>query len=62
MRTVAAASRSRFVNAVDAGLTLLTGVLANVRISVSFAIWIHHGYVLPEERCLRNRFGAAYDE
>jgi protein-S-isoprenylcysteine O-methyltransferase Ste14 len=47
--------------ALSAGLTLLTGVLANVWISVAFAIWLHHSYVLPEERFLRDRFGAAYD-
>ena len=44
------------------GLTLVTGVLANIWISVAFAIWLHHAYVLPEERFLRDRFGAAYDE
>jgi protein-S-isoprenylcysteine O-methyltransferase Ste14 len=48
--------------ALSAGLTLLTGVLANLWISVAFAIWLHHAYVLPEERFLRDRFGAAYDD
>ena len=48
--------------ALSAGVTLLTGVLANLWISVAFAIWLHHAYVLPEERFLRDRFGAAYDE
>jgi protein-S-isoprenylcysteine O-methyltransferase Ste14 len=44
------------------GLTLLTGVLANLWVSVAFTIWLQHAYVLPEERFLRDRFGAAYDE
>ena len=48
--------------ALSVGLTLLTGVLPNLWISVAFAIWLHHAYVLPEERFLRDRFGAAYDE
>jgi protein-S-isoprenylcysteine O-methyltransferase Ste14 len=44
------------------GLTLLTGVLANLWVSVAFTLWLQHAYVLPEERFLRDRFGAAYDE
>ena len=48
--------------ALSLGLTVVTGVLANVWISVAFAIWLHHAYVLPEERFLRDRFGATYDE
>jgi protein-S-isoprenylcysteine O-methyltransferase Ste14 len=48
--------------ALAAGLTLLTGVLANLWISLAFAIWLHHAHALPEERFLRDRFGAAYDE
>ena len=43
------------------GLTVATGVLSNIWISVAFAIWLHFAYVLPEERYLRDRFGADYD-
>jgi protein-S-isoprenylcysteine O-methyltransferase Ste14 len=48
--------------AIAAGAAIATGVLANVWVSVAFAIWLHYAYVLPEERFLRDRFGAAYDE
>lgn len=48
--------------AIALGLDVATGVLANVWVSVAFAIWLHHAYVLPEERFLRERFGAGYVE
>ena len=48
--------------ALSLGLTVVTGVFANVWNSAALAIWLHHAYVLPEERFLRERFGAAYDE
>ena len=47
--------------ALSLGLGVSTGVLANVWVTVAFAIWLHHAYVLPEERFLRDRFGPAYD-
>lgn len=47
--------------AIAAGLTLATGVAANAWVTVAFAIWLNHAYVLPEERFLRERFGAAFD-
>jgi protein-S-isoprenylcysteine O-methyltransferase Ste14 len=47
--------------AIALGLTVATGVLANIWISVAFAIWLHYAYVLPEERFLRDQFGASYD-
>jgi len=47
--------------ALAVGATLATGVLANIWISVAFAIWLHYAYVLPEERFLRHQFGPGYD-
>ena len=44
------------------GLTIATGVIANIWIFVAFTIWLHYAYVLPEERFLCDQFGAAYDE
>jgi protein-S-isoprenylcysteine O-methyltransferase Ste14 len=48
--------------AIALGLSLATGVLANVWSAVTLAIWLHYAYVLPEERFLRDRFRTAYDE
>lgn len=48
--------------AISLGLTVATGVLANIWISVAFGIWLHYAYVLPEEKFLSDRFGLAYDE
>jgi protein-S-isoprenylcysteine O-methyltransferase Ste14 len=47
--------------AIALGLTIATGVLANMWISVAFAIWLHCAFVLPEEGFLRKLFGAGYD-
>lgn len=47
--------------ALSAGFTLVTGVLANLWISAAYFIWLHHAYVMPEERFLRRQFGAAYE-
>jgi protein-S-isoprenylcysteine O-methyltransferase Ste14 len=47
--------------AVTAGVTLLTGVLANLWIAVALWIWLHWGYVVAEERWLRDRFGTEFD-
>jgi protein-S-isoprenylcysteine O-methyltransferase Ste14 len=47
--------------ALSTGFTLVTGVLANLWISVAYFIWLHHAYVMPEERFLRRQFGAAYE-
>lgn len=46
--------------AICAGFTLLSGALANLWLSVAYFIWLHHAWVLPEERFLRDRFGAAW--
>lgn len=43
------------------GVTVATDILANIWISVAFAIWLHYAYVLPEERFLRDQFGERYD-
>lgn len=48
--------------AIALGTAIAAGVLANVWVAVAFSIWLHYAYVLPEERFLRNRFGAAYEE
>lgn len=48
--------------AISLGLTVLTGTLANLWISVALGGWLHHAYVLPEENFLRERFGSAWDE
>ena len=48
--------------ALSLGVTLVAGALANLWISVAFAIRLHHAYVVPEERFLRDRFGGVYDE
>jgi protein-S-isoprenylcysteine O-methyltransferase Ste14 len=48
--------------AIVLGLSVATGVLANIWSAVALAIWLHYAYVLPEERFLRDQFGAAYDE
>lgn len=47
--------------AVCAGATLVTGALPNLWVPVAYCIWLHHAYVLPEERFLREHFGAAWD-
>lgn len=47
--------------AIALGTTLVTGVLANLWAPATYAVWLHYAYVLPEERFLRDRFGAAYD-
>jgi protein-S-isoprenylcysteine O-methyltransferase Ste14 len=46
--------------AISAGLAVATGVLANVWITTTLAVWLHHAYVLPEEDFLRDNFGAEY--
>jgi protein-S-isoprenylcysteine O-methyltransferase Ste14 len=43
------------------GVTLLSGVLANVWSSIAFAIWLHYAYVIPEEAFLRHEVGPAFD-
>lgn len=48
--------------AISVGLTLATGVLANIWISAALAIWLHHAYVLPEEEFVHDRFGTEYQE
>lgn len=42
------------------GLTLLSGVLANLWSSIAFLIWLHYAYVLPEETFLRNQLGSTF--
>jgi len=46
----------------NAGVALLTGVLANLWSSVALVIWLHYAFVLPEEAFLRQEVGAAFDE
>lgn len=48
--------------AICAGVTLATGVFANLWISVALAVWLHHAYILREEEFMRARFGAEYEE
>jgi protein-S-isoprenylcysteine O-methyltransferase Ste14 len=48
--------------AIVLGLSVATGVLANIWSAVALGVWLHYAYVLPEERYLRDQFGAAYDE
>jgi Putative protein-S-isoprenylcysteine methyltransferase len=43
------------------GVTLITGVLANVWSSIALFIWLHYAFVLPEESFLRQELGAAFD-
>jgi protein-S-isoprenylcysteine O-methyltransferase Ste14 len=47
--------------ALSAGAALLTGVLANLWITVAYVIWLHHAFVLPEEEFLRAQFGAGFE-
>jgi len=44
------------------GVAMVTGVPANAWSAIAYAIWLHHAYVLPEERFLRARLGSAYEE
>lgn len=44
------------------GVTLMTGVLANVWSSVALAIWLHYAFVVPEEAFLRQQIGPAFAE
>lgn len=48
--------------AISVGVTLATGALSNIWISVAFAIWLHYAYVLPEEHFMHDRFGAEYEQ
>lgn len=48
--------------ALSAALAVGTGVWWNVLAAVCFWMWLHFAYVLPEEKFLRERFGAAFDE
>jgi len=48
--------------AIALGLSLATGVLANMWSAVTLAVWLHYAYVLPEEKFLRDHFDTAYDE
>src|SRR5262245_52088948 len=44
------------------GVTLFTGVLANLWSSIAFSIWLHYAYVLPEEVFLRHELRGAFDQ
>jgi len=44
------------------GVTLFSGVLANLWSSIAFLIWLHYAFVLPEEIFLRHELGSAFDE
>src|SRR4051812_17760908 len=44
------------------GVTLFTGVLANLWSSIAFFIWLHYAFVLPEEVFLRHELRGAFEE
>ena len=44
------------------GVTVFTGVPANVWSSIAFLIWLHFAFVLPEEFLLRATLTRTYDE
>jgi protein-S-isoprenylcysteine O-methyltransferase Ste14 len=44
------------------GVTLVSGVLANVWSSIAFCLWLHYAFVLPEEAFLRGEVGGAFDD
>ncbi|MEQ1754020.1 MAG: isoprenylcysteine carboxylmethyltransferase family protein [Micropepsaceae bacterium] len=46
----------------SAGVAIASGVHVNLISPLLLAIWLHYSYVLPEERFMRERFGADYDE
>jgi protein-S-isoprenylcysteine O-methyltransferase Ste14 len=46
----------------NVGLTLMSGVLANVWSSIAFWIWLHYEFVRPEEDFLRQELGGSYDQ
>ena len=48
--------------AISAGLAITTGVLANLWITTTLAVWLHYAYVLPEEAFLRDRFVAEFEQ
>jgi len=45
---------------VSAAAPLLTGVYLDLWAPAALAIWLHFGFVLPEERFLREQWGAEY--
>jgi protein-S-isoprenylcysteine O-methyltransferase Ste14 len=47
--------------AVNVGVALMTGVLANIWSSVAYFIWLHYAFVLPEEAFLQREIGPAFD-
>jgi len=46
----------------NVGVTLISGVLANLWSSIALFIWLHYAFVLPEETFLRHELGSAYDD
>src|SRR5262245_20883418 len=44
----------------NSGVTLLSGVPANLWSSIAFCIWLHYAFVLPEESFLRHELGDAF--
>jgi protein-S-isoprenylcysteine O-methyltransferase Ste14 len=47
--------------AITLGVAVLTGVLANAWSAVALFLWLHWGYVVPEEQWLRDRFTREFD-
>ncbi len=43
------------------GVTLLSGVLANLWSSIALFIWLHYAFVLPEEAFLHQEMGDLFD-
>lgn len=47
--------------AITLGLAVLTGVLANAWSAVTLFLWLHWGFVVPEEQWLRQRFTREFE-
>jgi len=46
----------------SAGVAIATGVLINLAAALLLWVWLHYTYVLPEEKFMRERFGAEFDQ
>lgn len=47
--------------AISVGVTLASGVLSNLWITASLALWLQYAYVRPEESFLHERFGPEFE-
>jgi protein-S-isoprenylcysteine O-methyltransferase Ste14 len=45
----------------SAGVAIATGVYLNLGLALLLWVWLHFTYVQPEEKFMRERFGAEYD-